>query len=80
LLEYAAAKPVPRFHSALAVLSAVELDHQVAFFATEVRNEAPYRELPAESQSLGTPSAKLPPQCQFGIGLLMPQLTRTRKL
>jgi hypothetical protein len=80
LLEYAAAKPVPRFDCALAMLSAVELDHEVTFFATEVRNEVAYRELSAESQSLETPSAKAPPQCQFCIGLLMPQLTRTRKL
>jgi hypothetical protein len=72
-LDSPAAKPASRSRLPLGVLSAVELNHQLALFAAEVRDEITNRQLAAESQSNETSRAETMPQRQFGISLLVPQ-------
>jgi hypothetical protein len=74
-----AAKLVSRFSIPLAVLSAVELNYQMAFLATKISYESANRELAAKSQAIQAPRAETKPECEFSISLAAPQMSRASK-
>jgi hypothetical protein len=62
------------------LLSAIELNYQMALLATEVSDERAERKLAAKSEAIKTSRAEMMPQDELRIGLLAPHLSRPHKL
>jgi len=79
LLDSPAAKLIACCDRPFGVLSAIELNYQMALLATEVSDESADWKLAAESQAIKASRAEMMPESEFSIGLAASQLSRAGK-